>query len=70
MGLSGLTSPDNLIELVQTGSRMTLDPKNAIQELEKLDYNLPRVIRGVAGLKGDSSINYRALSHLKSLGLR
>jgi hypothetical protein len=70
LGLSGLTSPDNLIELVQTGSRMTLDPKNAIQELEKLDYNLPRVIRGVAGLKGDSSINYRALSHLKSLGLR
>ncbi|MFI5173686.1 MAG: hypothetical protein ACHQKY_02430 [Terriglobia bacterium] len=70
MGLSGLTCPDNLIELVQTGSRMTLDPKNAIQELEKLDYNLPRVIRGVAGLKGDSSINYRALSHLKSLGLQ
>ncbi len=70
MGLSGLTSPDNLVEVVQTGSWMTLDPKNAIQELEKLDYNLPRVIRGVAGLKGDSSINYRALSHLKSLGLR
>jgi hypothetical protein len=70
LGLSGLTSPDNLVEVVQTGSWMTLDPKNAIQELEKLDYNLPRVIRGVAGLKGDSSINYRALSHLKSLGLR
>ncbi|HEX9137240.1 MAG TPA: TIM-barrel domain-containing protein, partial [Nitrospirota bacterium] len=62
--------PDSLVELVQTGSRITLDPKNAVQELEKLDYNLPRVIREVANLKGDPSIKNRALSHLKNLALR
>ena len=59
-------SPDILIEAAQTGNRIGLHPENALQELEKLERDLPEILRQVAGLKNvNRKIVNRALAHLK-----
>ncbi|MBZ5538804.1 MAG: hypothetical protein LAO31_22895 [Acidobacteriia bacterium] len=69
VGLNRLTSPP-AGRPRSNWTRITSDLKNAVQELEKLDYNLPRVIREVAKRNGDPSIKNHELSHLKNLELR
>lgn len=37
-------APDIMLDTAQTGNRISLHPENALQELERLDSNLPEVI--------------------------
>lgn len=57
-------SPDSLIQLAQTGNRITLNPKNALEELEKLNREWPGVLQEISTLKGDETIKSHALAHL------
>ena len=60
-------SPDNLVEAVQTGNRISLNPKTALQELEKLERSLPEVIDQITKLNIDKGVINRALAHLDGL---
>ena len=63
-------SPESLIDLVQTGHRIELEPARTLQELEKLERNLPGVIKQIASLEGERTLINRALNHLSSLQKR
>ncbi len=57
-------SPESLIDLVQTGRRITLDPQTAVDELERLKRDLATAIASVRQMKGDQAVTRGALSHL------
>ena len=60
-------SPEALIDLVQTGNRITLDPASAARELTALRDRLPAALELVGGMNGDSATIGRARNHLRSL---
>jgi hypothetical protein len=57
-------SPDLLIEAVQAGRRMTLQPSTARQELEKLQRDMPAIVDAVGKLGVDCRTLATALGHL------
>jgi hypothetical protein len=57
-------SPDILVEAVQTGHRISLNPKTAEQELEKLDHILRQVVDQINHLDIRKSVLKRALALL------
>jgi len=61
-------SPDILIEAAQTGNRIGLHPENALQELEKLERDFPKILRQITALrKVNRKIVDKALAHLKGI---
>lgn len=63
----GEWSPDILVEAVQTGHRISLNPKTALEELEKLDHILPQVVDQINHLDIRRSVLKRALAHLNDV---
>lgn len=61
-------SPESLIDLVQTGNRMTLRPGAAEAELLRLRSELPAALEDVRGMRGDRAVIARALAHLDAPG--
>jgi alpha-glucosidase len=57
-------SPDNLIEAVQTGNRITINPSNALDELRKLRNSFPEILKSILALPVDSDTILRAMRHL------
>jgi alpha-glucosidase len=60
-------SPSQLVEAVQTGERLSLDPKNYRHELERFKSLLKTLRRQVLQLEGDSTRIRRALNHLSGM---
>ena len=60
-------SPEFLIEAAQAGNRMTLKPETALAELRNLEDIVPRVIREIYPVEGDSGAEKLAVLQLKTL---
>ncbi len=60
-------SPEFLIEAAQAGNRMTLTPETALAELRNLEDIVPRVIREIYPVEGDSGAEKLAVLQLKTL---
>jgi alpha-glucosidase len=60
-------SPDFLVEAAQTGTRLSLRPETALEELRKLENIVPEVIREIYPVEGDSGIEKLAVLQLKTL---
>jgi hypothetical protein len=60
-------APDTLVHAVQTGNRITIDPKSAVSELKALDAAIDEVIRQIRKLDIDSTVTKKAIAQLKSL---
>ncbi len=60
-------SPDFLVEAAQTGTRLTMRPETAKQELEKLEDIVLQVIKAIYPVEGDSGIEKLAVLQLKTL---
>ena len=62
-------SPEILIKAAQTGNRIGLKPKNAVQELQNFERDLPEVIKQITLLQEvNNDVVNRALAHLGNLG--
>jgi hypothetical protein len=57
-------SPDVLIAAMQTGRRITLDPGKALEEIQKLEHDMPEVLRQISAMDIDSKLIDRALAQL------
>ncbi len=58
-------SPDSLIEAVQTGDRIGLNPTAAVEELQRLNALMPQVVADIQNAKDiDAPTRARALAHL------
>lgn len=57
-------SPELLIEAAQTGRRLTLNPADARQELEKLQRSMPALIEAVNAMEVDCAFKVQALSQI------
>jgi alpha-glucosidase len=57
-------SPDILIEAVQTGRRITLQPSTARAELEKLQRDMPAIVDAISKMDVDCRMTATALNHL------
>jgi len=62
--------PEALIDLAQTGHRITLDPTGAEDELRALRDGLPAALDAVRAMHGDTAVLDRALAHLGAPGTR
>ncbi len=60
-------SPDFLVEAAQTGTRLSLRPETALEELRKLENIVPQVIKAIYPVEGDSGIEKLAVLQLKTL---
>src|SRR5260370_18963192 len=60
-------SPDLLIDAVQTGERISVNPANAHAELEKLQRNIPEILHQVETMDAEKSLVDAALAHLREL---
>ncbi len=60
-------SPDFLVEAAQAGNRMTLQPETVLEELRKLEDIVPRVIKEIYPVEGDSGAEKLAVLQLKTL---
>lgn len=61
-------SPDTLVHAIQTGNRITLNPKTTLAELKTLRHVLPEIVKQIQSLAIDSTVAMRALNHLGGLG--
>jgi alpha-glucosidase len=59
-------APDNLLDAAQTGRRMTIEPKSALDELRKLDRAWPDILKTIDGLDVPRAARDAALAHLKN----
>jgi hypothetical protein len=57
-------SPDSLLEAAQLGRRLTLNPVDALAELEKADRNARTVTEDILKLEVGCEPRLRALAHL------
>lgn len=58
-------SPDSVIEALQTGDRIRLNPTAALEELQKFHALLPQVVTDIQNMKEiDAPTRARALAHL------
>jgi alpha-glucosidase (family GH31 glycosyl hydrolase) len=60
-------SPDFLVEAAQAGNRMTLRPDTVLEELRKIEDIVPRVIKEIYPVEGDSGAEKLAVLQLKTL---
>ncbi|MBI3406173.1 MAG: DUF5110 domain-containing protein [Acidobacteria bacterium] len=60
-------SPDILIDAVQAGNRISLDPRTVSAEIEKLDRAIPQIISEIEKMEIDPRIRGRALAQLAPL---
>jgi alpha-glucosidase (family GH31 glycosyl hydrolase) len=60
-------SPDILVEAVQTGHRISLNPTTAEQELEQLEQLVQQIVRQMNDLDISRRVLNRALTHLESV---
>ncbi len=60
-------SPSQLVEAVQTGERISLDPKNYRNELQRFNRLLAGLRQQILRLEGDSTLVRRALNHLSGI---
>jgi hypothetical protein len=58
-------SPEILVAVAQTGNRISINPKTALEELQKLDREFPEVLNAVRNLQADSSTIATVLAHLE-----
>ena len=59
-------APDSLLDLSQTGNRMSIDPHTATEELKKFNEDLPKVIEEVRQLQDvDAKLVQAALAQLE-----
>jgi alpha-glucosidase len=63
----GQWSPDQLVQLVQTGNRMEIDPKSAGKELEKFQRGIPEVIETINKMGLAPEVLRKVLAHLRSI---
>lgn len=60
-------SPDSLIEAAQTGNRISINPKVAVEEVTRLRRQLPGVIAEIEKMDVAPEMRDRALAQLKSI---
>jgi hypothetical protein len=60
-------SPDLLIDAVQTGERISVNPANAHAELEKLQRNVPEILRQIETMDAEKALVDAALAHLQEM---
>jgi alpha-glucosidase len=58
------TSPDALLDAAQAGSRMTYKPESARNELEKLNREMPEVVKQIQGVEADPKLIEKAVALL------
>lgn len=63
----GQWSPDQLVELVQTGDRMEIHPGSAAKELEKFRRGIPPAIDAIRQMGLDKNLLGRILAHLRTV---
>jgi hypothetical protein len=63
-------SPDLLVEMIQTGNRVAIDPRTARKELEAFDRNLPEVLSQISAMDLDPEVAHRALATLVDVSPR
>jgi alpha-glucosidase len=59
-------APDILLDAAQTGRRMTIQPKSALDELRKLEKAWPDILKTIDGLDVPRAARDGALAHLKN----
>ena len=60
-------TPEEMIDLYQTGRRIELNPRTAEEELSVLHDELPSTLRELSEMEGDQSTIQRAINHLHAL---
>jgi hypothetical protein len=63
-------SPDLLVEMIQTGNRMGIDPRTARKELAAFDHNVPEVLGQISAMDLDPEVARRALAMLADFPTR
>ncbi len=60
-------APDFLVDAAQAGNRMSIHPETALEELQKLEDIVPKVIKEIYPVEGDSGPEKMAILQLKTL---
>ncbi len=63
----GQWSTDHLVEMVQTGERMTLHPGSAASELRQFQRRMPEVLDEIRHMGLDKNLLQRILAHLHAI---
>lgn len=60
-------SPDSLVRAVQTGNRMSIDPRTAREELARFNQQIPGLLTAIRKLDIDPAVMTRIVNHLASI---
>jgi len=60
-------TPEEIIDLYQTGRRIELNPRTAQEELSVFHDELPSTLRELSEMEGDQSTIQHAINHLRAL---
>jgi hypothetical protein len=60
-------TPEEMIDLYQTGRRIELNPRTAQEELSVFHDELSSTLRELSEMEGDRSTIQRAINHLRAL---